>query len=234
MGRNSLNSCSYFSHDADMRNHRKVKAIRNKFTNGYAIWSMFLEYLTGADGNVFEFSDIETELLSGDFGFSVTEIREVLNYCISLEMLFLKEGFIYSESLNERLAPVYQKRGRSKEASAKQRRLNGKFATETTDINSISATEKPQSKVKESKVKESKVEERESPPTLKNIFSFFETHPKMAAFSAEQRKLSSERFFHKKGKDNENWITEAEIWIMGEKNKPEQINNLPTKSYKDL
>ena len=81
MARPKKNYCDYFPHDRDMRNHRKVKAIRTKFGPiGYAIWSMTLEYLTGIDGNVFEYSDVEFELMAGDFGVSATEIREVVDY----------------------------------------------------------------------------------------------------------------------------------------------------------
>ena len=68
MARPIKNYCDYFPHDRDMRNHRKVKAIRTKFgVIGYAIWSMTLEYLTGIDGNVLEYSDVEFELMAGDF-----------------------------------------------------------------------------------------------------------------------------------------------------------------------
>ena len=127
MARPIKNYCDYFPHDRDMRNHRKVKAIRTKFgVNGYAIWSMLLEYLTGIDGNVFEYSDVEFELMGGDFGVSATEIRSVVDYCINLEMLFSENGFIKSESLDERLKPVYEKRHTSKEISKKQERSNGK------------------------------------------------------------------------------------------------------------
>jgi len=155
MARPIKNYCDYFPHDRDMRNHRKVKAIRTKFgVNGYAIWSMTLEYLTGIDGNVFEYSDVEFELMAGDFGVSATEIRDVVNYCIKLEMLFLNNGFINSESLDERLVPVYEKRGRSKDNSKKQQRVNGKFVISNSVSNGVSVAEKPQSKVNKSKVKE--------------------------------------------------------------------------------
>ena len=155
MARPIKNYCDYFPHDRDMRNHRKVKAIRTKFgINGYAIWSMTLEYLTGIDGNVFEYSDVEFELMAGDFGVSATEIRDVVNYCIKLEMLFLNNGFINSESLDERLVPVYEKRGRSKDNSKKQQRVNGKFVSSNSVSNGVSVAEKPQSKVNKSKVKE--------------------------------------------------------------------------------
>ena len=155
MARPKKNYCDYFPHDRDMRNHRKVKAIRTKFGPiGYAIWSMTLEYLTGIDGNEFEYSDVEFELMAGDFGVSATEIRDVIDYCIKLDMLFNNNGFINSESLDERLKPVYEKRGTNKDKSKKQLRVNGKFANNKTVTDGVSAPEMPQIKVKEIKVKE--------------------------------------------------------------------------------
>jgi len=152
MARPIRNNCDYFPHDNNMRNHVKVKAVRAKFQNGYAIWGMLLEYLTGCDGNVFENSEIQYELLSGDFGFSATEIRDFVDYCISkLELLFEKDGFIYSESLNERLKPVYDKRGKAKELSKKQQRINGKFCNNNTKQTVVTVTETPQRKEKEKK-----------------------------------------------------------------------------------
>lgn len=153
MARPKKNYCDYFPHDRDMRNHRKVKAIRTKFGPiGYAIWSMTLEYLTGIDGNEFEYSDVEFELMAGDFGVSAPEIQHLIDYCIKLEMLFLNNGFINSESLDDRLKPVYEKRGINKDKSKKQLRVNGKFANNKTVVDGVSAPEMPQSKVKESKV----------------------------------------------------------------------------------
>lgn len=169
MARPIKNYCDYFSHDRDMRNHRKVKAIRTKFkVNGYGIWCMILEYLTGTDGNVFEFSEVELELMSGDFGVTVTEIRDVIDYCIKLELLFINNGFVNSESLDERLRPVYEKRHVAKSKSKQQDRVNGKFSHNKTDPIGVSVTEMPQSKVKESKVKEIKEETR--PDGLQVVF----------------------------------------------------------------
>lgn len=158
MARPEKNNCEYFPHFATMRNHRKIKAVRTKFGPvGFAIWVMLLEYLTDADGNEFHYSDLEIELLCGDFGVSVAEIRDVIEYGLQLELLFNKNGFIHSESLDETLAPVYAKRKKSKEESAKRKRLNGQFVTETTEPSGVSVAETPQSKVEYSKVKESKV-----------------------------------------------------------------------------
>lgn len=155
MARPTKNYCDYFPHDRDMRNHRKIKALRTKFgIGGYGIWVMILEYLTGIDGNVFEKSDVELELMAGDFGVSATEITDVLDYCIRMELLFIKDGFIHSESLDDRLTPVYEKRKESKSKSKKQLRDNGRFCTINADNTVVSATETPQIKVNKSKEKE--------------------------------------------------------------------------------
>lgn len=174
MARPIKNYCDYFPHDRDMRNHRKVKAIRTKFgITGYAIWSMLLEYLTGIDGNVFEYSDVEFELIAGDFGVSVTEIQDIIDYCIKMEMLFINNGFINSESLDERLKPVYEKRGKSKTNSKKQQRVNGKFVLNNTDDTIVSVTEIPQTKVNKSKVNKSKVNDT-SIPSKEDFLKFVE------------------------------------------------------------
>ena len=159
MARPSKNNCDYFPHDNDMRNHVKVKAIRNKFKNGYAIWVMFLEYLTSADGNVFEYTDLQFELLSGDFGFNSNEIKEVIDYALKLEMVFNRNGFVNSDSLDVRLEPVYLKRGKSKEQSAKQKRINGQFVGNNAVDTVVSVTEMPQSKVNKSTVDENNKDE---------------------------------------------------------------------------
>ncbi len=158
MARPTKNYCDYFPHDRDMRNHRKIRALRNKFgIVGYAIWNLLLEYLTGIDGNEFENSDIEFELMSGDFGVSVTEISDVVNYCLRLELLFDKNGFIHSPSLDENLIPVYEKRKQAKKLSAKQLRNNGKYVTNNAASNGVSVTEMPQSKLDNSKEEEIKL-----------------------------------------------------------------------------
>jgi hypothetical protein len=94
-----------------MRNHRKIKALRAKFgLKSYAVWSMMLEYLTGCDNNIMKNNELELELLSGDFNLPINELKEILAFCFKLDLLKCEGGIIYSPSLKERLAPVYQNR----------------------------------------------------------------------------------------------------------------------------
>ena len=181
MARPSKNNCDYFPHLTTMRNHKKVKAIRNKFGQvlGYAFWAMILEYLTEQDGNEFEFSTIEIEMFAGELGVSAAEIQDMINFCMVLELLFITEdNFIYSDSLNESLKPVYEKRNKSKDLSkTRKRRDNGSFCDENSQTTGVSATETPQSKVEYSKVNKSKVNIRDAAKaaTQKRISVFKES-----------------------------------------------------------
>lgn len=94
-----------------MRNNRKIKALRSKIGPvAYAIYCMLLEYLTGADNNRLKINEMEIELISADFGVTITQLKDTLNMCIKLELLQMQEGVLLCNSLDERLAPVYQNR----------------------------------------------------------------------------------------------------------------------------
>lgn len=213
MARPSKNSCDYFPHDNGMRNHVKIKAIRNKFENGYSIWVMFLEFLTGSDGNVFEYNDLQFELLSGDFGVSATEIKNVIDYALKLELIFNKNGYINSDSLDERLSPVYAKRGKSKEQSAKQKRDNGKYTTGNTVNTAVSVTEIPQSKVKEIKEKKKRVGKIFQPPTLNEVQEYFKEN----GFSIESAKKAFKYY------DCENWHDKNGVKVKSWKQKMQGV-----------
>jgi len=179
MGRPSKNNAEYFPHFTSMRNHRKVKALRNRFgmVLGYAFWAMMLEWLAEQDGMEWEVSAIECEMFAAELGVSATEIREMVDFCIKIELLFKTDNdFIYSESLNENLKSVFEKRQREREKSkARKRRESGQFASDNPTIGGVSATEIPQSKVEYSI--ENKSIERENienaataAPLLKSAF----------------------------------------------------------------
>lgn len=226
MARPIKNSCDYFPHDSGMRNHVKVKAIRNKFTNGYAIWAMILEYLTGCDGCEFEKSEIQFELLAGDFGFDSKEISELIEYCLKIEILFEKNGFIFSESLNERLAPVFEKRNKSKELSQQQLRRNGRFCNNNAEDTVVSVTETPQSKVKESK-RDKRRKKAFIPPTLQEVEQYFLENGYTNAKKAFDYYSVSD-WFDSKGTKVANWKQKMQgVWF-----KEENKIQTPTKKQR--
>lgn len=242
MARPVKNYCDYFPHDRDMRNHRKVKAIRNKFgLSGYAIWVMLLEYLTGIDGNTFEYSDTEFELMAGDFGATVTEIRDVVDYCIKLEMIFLKDGFINSDSLDENLQPVYEKRNLAKSLSAKQLRLNGKFVSETPDDSGVTVAEMPQSKVEYSKVNKIKKDKDTKPLSFENSKWFDKEfwNSELPDWIQEKRDhyFNAALNWSNKGNKFKNWVLAVKAWDRKSEFKPtvnRSNGNWPTEDYKPI
>lgn len=134
-----------------MRNHRKVKMLRNKFGSvlGYAFWSIMLEWLTEHDGLEWEYSDIEVEMFASELGVSATEIPPMVEYSLKIGLLSKTESeFIYSDSLNENLQCLFDKRKREREKSKdRKRKEDGKFdsekTTESTTNDGVSATEMP-------------------------------------------------------------------------------------------
>jgi len=161
MARPKKNNADYFSHDADMRNHRKMKAIRAKFgLEGYAIWNMVLEVLSNADFFKIEFDEVEVELLAGDFGIESEKLQEMLIYFRRLKLIKEDEGFLFSPSLIERMQPLLDVRSKKRLwAEGKNTKKDGKNDNSKVldGKNKVLDGKSAQSKVKESKVKESKV-----------------------------------------------------------------------------
>jgi len=192
MARPVKNNCDYFPHFTTMRNHKKVKALRAKFGQvlGYAFWNMILEYLTEQDGIELENSDLEIEMFAGELGVSATEIRDMVDYCIKIELLFLTDdNFIYSESLNELLQPVFEKRKRAKELSkTRKRHNNGSYCNNDTTTRGVSVTEMPQIKVNKSKVNKSKEEIIKE--TCFSFNEFWDIYPKKVDKKEAEKKYA--------------------------------------------
>lgn len=138
MARPIKNNCDYFPHDAGMRNHKKLKAIRSTFgIQGYALWCMMLEHITASEFNSMPYNDLEMELLAGDFGVETGQLIRFIEYCIRIGILQRDGDMIISQSLNERLAPVYEKRGFMKQKLKRERvpvTETGVSESETTQI----------------------------------------------------------------------------------------------------
>jgi len=139
MARPQKLNADYFSHDADMRNDPRVKALRVRYgLEGYAVWCMMLEVLTDSDYFKRSFDDVEAELTSADFGISVEKFKEMLDYMVNIKLLQKSDDDEFlSQKLHERLISVIEKREKS--------RFRFQSASETT-----------QKKRKETKRKETK------------------------------------------------------------------------------
>jgi hypothetical protein len=137
MARPKKDNAEYFPHDAGMRNDDRVKALRKRYKHtGYAIWNMLIEYLTSKDHFQVEYNDLTIELMAGDFDADVSDIKDVVTYCLTLGLLQMDGEFLMCKTLAKRLDPLLSKRKR--------------------DRTRVIDSENPQRKVKESKGEERK------------------------------------------------------------------------------
>ncbi|HSH52181.1 MAG TPA: DUF4373 domain-containing protein, partial [Bacteroidales bacterium] len=97
MARPKKDNADYFSHDADMRNDPKIKALRKKFGfMGYSIWCYLLEFLTDSDYFEIEWNELNIELLSGDFDCETSDLKSIVEYCIKINLLNIENKKLYS------------------------------------------------------------------------------------------------------------------------------------------
>ena len=165
MARPSKNNAEYFSHDADMRNDVKVKALRRRFSHkGYAVWCFMLEVLTDSDFFEVSFDEVSQELLAADFDIAPEELREIVEYCQKIGLLqSTQDGKVFSEAHQRRFSGLLTKRERDRKRLARLAQEEKQAETE------VIATEKPvlnssrpdnsHSKVKENRVKENREKE---------------------------------------------------------------------------
>ena len=135
MAKPSKNNAEYFSHDADMRNNRKVKALRRRFSHkGYAVWCFILETLTDADYFEIKFDEVTQDLLAADFDITNEELQEIVAYCVKIRLLQMKGDTLYCDALKQRFEVLVEKRKNDRERLAVLRRKN-KIVAATTNNN---------------------------------------------------------------------------------------------------
>ena len=164
MGRPKNNSAEYFSHDADMRNDVKVKALRRRFSHtGYAVWNYILETLTDSENFELDFREVNRELLAADYELSVEELTEIVEYACRIDLLQLSEDgtVLFSAAHKRRFAQLLERRSKLSQAGKKGMASRWNNANEDITPNKEVITQ--DSKEKETKVKESKGKKIEYP-----------------------------------------------------------------------
>ena len=169
MARPLINNAQYFAHDANMRNDRKIKALRKKFSHmGYSVYNCLLEALADSDYFEMDLSGQEADLWAADFDCSTSELTEIVHFCIQIGLLQKKDNnVIYSMYLNEKLAPLLNKRRLDREriiaarthseTSFRDENNNNEMVIAAKTIDNVGfRCENTQSKIKKTKVKERK------------------------------------------------------------------------------
>lgn len=150
MGRPLKNTADWFKHDMDMRNNRKVKALRAKFgCTGYAVFCMTLEQLSDSDNLVIEVKDdVELSLIAGDFGVSEDDLKAIWGYCHRVKLLNYADGQVFCFALTKRFENLFLYRQKRKEAYKKkisdsQNPNETDFVNEKTIQNIVSPMQNP-------------------------------------------------------------------------------------------
>ena len=163
MARPVKNNADYFPHDANMRNDRRVQAVRKKFgLEGYAVYTMLKELICDSEGLVLVVDDIELELVSGDFGIESELLEDMINYFKKLDLITVSNDTeITCNDLNYSLKPMIEKRElmRNKRSVKRVCDTQTNVSVNKTTTNKVCDTQSTQSKVKESKVEKSKVKD---------------------------------------------------------------------------
>ncbi len=199
MARPKKNNADYFPHDNDMRNDRRCKALRSKFNlEGYAVFVMLLETLTGANHFQIEDNKMELELIAGDIDIDSKKLNAILEYLVKLGLLVKEGDLISSPMLNDlkNILNDMREKDRSRKNNVSENTTKENYIKENEVIqseNKVIQTENAQSKVKESKEnkrKENEIKEKGdkviSPPIFFNNFSSSENTNAESSVNANQ------------------------------------------------
>ena len=174
MARPIKNNADYFSHDNDMRDDERIKAVRRKFSHiGYSTWNMLLERLCRAENFKIEYQEDNLDIMAGDFSIEPEQLKEIINYLIFLKLIIQDGKLIFSQTMITRFEGLFKKR----------KRETDKLSSAITQTEGVIAADNTQSKVNNSKVNESKQKEikekgvtENQPPIFLNSFSEENNH----------------------------------------------------------
>ena len=163
MARPTKQNVDYFSHDCDMRNDIKIKALRRKYKHlGYAIYIITLELLGDTEYFQMKWDDSSIELLTPEYDCDVDELKEVMNYCFQLNLFQLTHGHLHCINFTNRLEETVLSRRKdycsNNSPISKLSEVNVDNNKVNVDNNKVNVDNNTQSKVKESKLNKSKGE----------------------------------------------------------------------------
>ena len=161
MARPNKHNVDYFSHDCSMRNDIKIKALRRKYKHlGYSIYNITLELLGDAEYFQIKWNDTNIELLTSEYDCDSEELKQVIDYCIQLELLQITYGYLHCEKFTKRLVDTVLVRRKdycsNNSPISKLSGVNVNNNNTITTLKEVNVNNNGQSKVKESKLNKSK------------------------------------------------------------------------------
>lgn len=161
MARPLKENADYFSHDNDMRDNPRIKALRAKHgLVGYAIYCMMLEVLTKADKFTIQVDELTMEILGGDFGIDAEELERIIDSFRRLKLFDPNAEYIKCPALIERMQPLQDSRDRKRRwiDSMRDKKAN---APGVLDVHNPVIDDNATSKTHKVKIKESKDKDKD-------------------------------------------------------------------------
>lgn len=130
-------NADYWPHPAELRNDKRVKALRTKYgLTGYAVLCMLLESLAQADHFRIELNPLVLELIAGDFDLKSEQLHKIMEYLHTLGLVTKNGNTLESVQLNQWLSPLLEAREKDR---ARKRPQKAVFQSE----NGVSPPGKP-------------------------------------------------------------------------------------------
>lgn len=160
MARPNKNNALYFTHDADMRNDVKIKALRHNFKHkGYAVWNFLLEVFTDGEDFEVEFDEVNIELLAADFDVTPQELTDIVNYCCKIGLLQKENTRLFSLAHKRRFSELLEQREKRSEAGRKGMASRwGNRDNKTAETGNDTITELSQSVTEDNKIEDNRLE----------------------------------------------------------------------------
>jgi hypothetical protein len=125
MARPLKDNADWFAHDAEMRNNRKIRALRTSFgLDGYAVWCMLLECLTEADKFILAWAPLDRKLIAGDFGITAEKLDQITAFCCEIGLLKITDDRIFCENHQIRMKPLTEERERKRAWKEAKKRVS--------------------------------------------------------------------------------------------------------------
>jgi len=127
MGRPRKYHADYFPHPNNLRLDRKVRVIRTQFGHeGYAAIVMLFELLAGSPYFRVRYTEMELQLIAGEFEVDPETLRQIIDTAIGIELLEVEQGYLFSPTLNEWLHPLENYRNQNRKRKEKHDRKQDK------------------------------------------------------------------------------------------------------------
>lgn len=215
MARPISNTAEYFSHDADMRNDIKIKALRRKFGHtGYAVWNYILETLTDSNDFELDFAEVNRELLAADYDVTVEELYNIVKYACSINLLQLSkdETTLYSNVLKKRFSQLIEQR--DKRSKAGKKGMESRWSNDNNVITNDNNVITKNNKVKETIGKENKEKEKSIIYPFQDIVALWNeicgtSLPKVKSLTDDRRQKIKCRLTEFGGVNKEKWLANA-------------------------